>query len=128
MTGKVIQVPNAPKLPFSPAVKAGEYVFLSGQGGFVDEQGSEVQGIQAQTRQCMENIKKVLSAAGSSLDDVVKLTIFLRRKEDYIVVNEIYATYFPQEYPARSAAVTDLVIPNMLIEIECIAYCPKNQK
>jgi len=128
MVKETIQVPNAPNLPFSPAVKCGDYVFLSGQGGFVDNEGNEVQGIQAQTRQCMENMKRVLSAAGSSLDDVVKVTIFLSRKKDYAAMNEVYAEYFPQEYPARSSAITGLVIPNMLIEIECIAYCPKDRK
>jgi len=119
---QVITVPNAPKYPFSPAVKAGDYIFVSGQGGFVDGEGREVKGVEAQTRQCLENMKQVLEAAGSSLDDVVKVTIFLGNRTDFAKMNEVYQTYFRKDLPARSTAVTGLVIPNMLIEMECIAY------
>lgn len=122
MNKQVITVPNAPKYPFSPAVKAGDYIFVSGQGGFVDGEGREVKGVEAQTRQCLENMKQVLEAAGSSLDDVVKVTIFLGNRTDFAKMNEVYQTYFRKDLPARSTAVTGLVIPNMLIEMECIAY------
>jgi len=125
MAKEIITVPNAPQLPFSPAVRAGDYVFLSGQGGFVDSEDREVNGIEAQTRQCLENVKNVLKAAGANLDDVVKVTIFLKNVDDFAKMNEIYQGYFSKDYPARSTAVTDLVIPNMLVEIECIAYAPQ---
>lgn len=124
MAKEVITIPNAPKLPFSPAIRGGDYIFVSGQGGFVDAEGREVKGIEAQTKQCLENMKQVLETAGSSLDDVVKVTVFLGNVNDYAKMNEVYQSYFPKDYPARSTAVTGLVIPNMLIEIECIAYCP----
>lgn len=125
MAKEIIMVPNAPKYPFSPGIKAGNYIFVSGQGGFQDPKTGEViEGIEAQARQCLENVKRVLEAAGSSLDDVIKVTIFLGNVDDYAKVNEVYQKYFPKDYPARSTAVTGLVIPNMLIEMECIAYCP----
>ena len=124
MVKQVITVSNKPKLPFSDAIRAGDYVFVSGQGGFMDAEGNEVRGIEAQTRQCIENMKQVLQAAGASLDDVVKVAVFLGSVNDYAKMNEIYQSYFTKDYPARSAAVTGLVIPNMLVEMECIAYVP----
>ena len=127
MTKQVINVPNAPKLPFSPAIKAGDYIFVSGQGGFQDPKtGEAIERIEAQTKQCLENMKQVLETAGSSLDDVVKATVFLGNVADYARMNEVYQSYFPKDQPARSTAVTGLVIPNMLIEMECIAYSPQS--
>jgi len=122
MTKQVITAPNAPKYPFSPAIRAGDYIFVSGQGGFVDAKGKYVEGIEAQTKQCLENMKHVLEATGSSLDDVVKVTVFLGNVADYAKMNEIYQSYFPKDQPARSTAITGLAIRNMLIEMDCIAY------
>jgi 2-iminobutanoate/2-iminopropanoate deaminase len=122
MVKKVITVPSAPKLPFSPAIKAGDYIFVSGQVGITDAQ--DVKGIEAQVKQCLENTKAVLTAAGSSLDDVVKVTVFLRNDKDFAKMNEVYQRYFTKDRPARSTIVTGLGLPNMLIEMECIAYSP----
>ena len=83
MAKKVITIPDAPNLPFSPAIRAGDYIFVSGQAGFVDAKGKEVKDTETQTRLCLENIKRVLLAAGASLDDVVKVTVFLRNEEDF---------------------------------------------
>jgi 2-iminobutanoate/2-iminopropanoate deaminase len=124
MGKKIITVPNAPKYPFSPAVRAGDYIFVSGQGGFLDAKGREVKGIEGQTRQCLENVKEVLRAADSSLNDVIKVTIFLRDVDHYEKMNEMYQSYLPEDYPARSTIVTSLVMPKMLVEMECIAYSP----
>ncbi len=121
---KTITIPDTPKRPYSPAVRAGDYIFVSGQIGSVDSEGKEVRGIEGQTRQCIENVKRVLAAAGSSLDDVIKVTVFLGNVDDFIKMNEVYQNYFPQDPPARSTAVTGLVMPNMLVEIECVAYSP----
>lgn len=126
MAKQIITMPNAPKLPFSSAIRAGDYIFLSGHGGYEDPRtGKAIQGIENQTRQCLENIKRVLETAGSSLNDVVKVTVFLGNVADYAKMNEVYRSYFPKDMPARSTAVTGLVIPNMLIEMECIAYSPQ---
>jgi len=122
MAKKVISIPDAPKLPFSPAIRAGDYIFVSGQIGFVDAKGNEVKGIESQTRLCLENMKRVLAAASASLDDVVKVTVFLRNEEDFAKMNEIYQSYFSEDKPARSTVVAGLALPNMLIEIDCIAY------
>ena len=128
MAKEVITVPNAPKRPFSPAIKAGDYIFVSGQGGFVDAEGREVKGIEAQTRQCLENVKQVLKAAGASLDDVVKVTVFLGDASDFARMNEVYRSYFLTDRPARSTAITGLAVPNMLLEIECVAYYPSGKE
>ena len=124
MAKEIIRISNAPSYPFSPAVRAGDYIFVSGQGGFVDAQGKEVKGIEAQTERCLDNIRRILEAAGSSLTDVVKVTVFLGDVAHFAKMNEVYQTYFPEDYPARSTAVTGLVVPTMLVEMECIAYLP----
>jgi len=124
MAKEVIIMPNTAERPFSSAVRAGDYIFVSGSGGFVDKDGRELKGIEAQTKQCLENIKQVLEAAGSSLSDVVKTTIFLVNTSDFTQMNEVYKKYFSKDRPARSTVVTGLVRSDMLIEIECIAYKP----
>lgn len=125
MSKQVINIPNAPEYPLSSAIRAGDYIFVSGQGGFQNpESGKPIEGIEAQTRQCMENMKQVLETAGSSLDDVVKVTVFLGNIADFAKMNEVYQSYFLKDQPARSTVITGLVIPSMLIEMECIAYLP----
>jgi len=109
-------------LPLSPTVKAGGFVFLSGYPGYRDRKTEAlVEGIEAQTRETLEVIKDTLEAAGSSLDKVVKVTVFLRNAQDFPKMNEVYRTFFPKDPPARSTLVTGLVLPQMLIEIECMA-------
>jgi reactive intermediate/imine deaminase len=122
MVKKAITLPSASKLPYSPAVRAGDYVFVSGQTGYKDWAGNEVKGIEAQTRQCFENMNLVLKAAGSSLDDVVKTTVFLSDAADFSKMNGVYESYFPKNPPARSTIQAGMVIPGMLVEIDCIAY------
>jgi len=124
MLKRVITLPDAPKLPFSAAIRAGDYIFVSGQIGHTDAGGKKVKGIEGQVRQCLENMKKVLAAAGSSLDEVVKVTVFLRNQADFARMNEIYQSYFAEDRPARSTVIADLALPSMLIEIDCIAYSP----
>ncbi len=123
MGKKVIDIPNAPKLPFSPAIKAGDYIFVSGQVGLVDADGKKLETVEAQTKQCLENIKKILAVAGSSLADVVKVTVFLSRLDDFAKMNEAYQGYFQKDFPARTTAIAGLVHPRILVEIECVAYC-----
>ncbi len=122
MVKRVITVPGAPKLPFSPAIRAGDYIFVSGQLGSVDAEGNPVVGIEAQTGICLKNMKRVLAAAGASLDDVVKVTVFLRDEADFATMNEVYERYFVADKPARSTVIAGLALPDMLIEIDCIAY------
>ncbi|HEX77751.1 MAG TPA: RidA family protein [Dehalococcoidia bacterium] len=109
-------------LPLSPAVKAERFVFLSGYPGYRDRKTEAlVEGIEAQTRETLEVIRDTLEATGSSLEKVVKVTVFLKNAQDFAKMNEVYRTFFPKDPPARSTIVTDLVLPEMLIEIECIA-------
>jgi 2-iminobutanoate/2-iminopropanoate deaminase len=103
-------------------MRAGDYIFVSGQVGFQAAEGKELKGIEAQTTQCLGNMKRVLAAANSSLGDVVKVTVFLRSAEDFAAMNEVYQSYFHDSQPARSTVITGLALPNMLVEIECIAY------
>ena len=110
--------------PISTGVKAGNCIFLSGQIGPVDEKGNELKGIEAQTRQALENMKGILKEVGASLSDVVKVTIFLVNVDDFAKMNEVYRSYFTEDFPARSTVVVALARPEMLVERECIAYCP----
>ena len=126
MAKQVIMVPTAlPGVPYSPGMKAGDYIFVSGQVGHVDDKGKELKGIEAQTRQTLEKMKRVLEAAGASLSDVVKATVFLVKADDYAKMNEVYKSYFTKDYPARSTViVAALARPEIIVEIECVAYRP----
>lgn len=111
-----------PIVPLSPAVKAGGFVFVSGLPPINPETGMLIEGdIKAQTRQSLENLKRVLTAAGSSLDKVVKVTVFCTNVAYFKMINEIYREYFAEEPPARSfVTVGSWPIP-FDIEIECVA-------
>jgi len=126
MAKQVITVPTSlPGVPYSPGMKAGDYIFVSGQVGHVDGKGNKLEGIEAQTRRVMENMKGVLAAAGTSLGDVVKTTVFLVKADDFAKMNEVYKTFFDKDYPSRSTViVAALARPEIIVEIECIAYHP----
>jgi reactive intermediate/imine deaminase len=110
--------------PFSAAVRAGKFVFVSGQVGVRD--GKTGTGIEEQTRFTMENIRDVLARAGCSLDDVVKVTVFITDMSLWPNMNEVYREYFTSDLPARSAlGVNGLAMPDLLVEIECIAAAPE---
>ncbi|GMV10618.1 MAG: hypothetical protein AMXMBFR55_23520 [Gemmatimonadota bacterium] len=115
-----------PTRPFSPAVQVGNLLFLAGQiGTSASAQGGVVPGgIQAETRQTMENIKDVLAKSGSSLDRVVKCTVFMADMREWDAMNEVYATYFPRNKPARSAFGATGLALGARVEIECIAAVP----
>jgi 2-iminobutanoate/2-iminopropanoate deaminase len=109
-------------LPLSPAIKAGGFVFVSGYPGYRDRKTEALlEGIEAQTRETLEVIRDTLEAAGSSLDKVVKVTVFLKNARDFPKMNEVYRTFFPKGMPARSTILGALALPEMLIEMECIA-------
>ncbi len=127
MSKKVITLPQSLPLPFSPGIRAGNFIFVSGQVGFTDARGRAVRGIEAQTRQCLENMKQVLAAGGASLKDVIKVTVFLRRAKDFAKMNSVYKEYFVENLPARSTVITGLALPGMLVEIECVAYAPPSK-
>ena len=122
--GEFIVLPGKEEMPFSSAVRTGDFIFVSGTTGRVDAQGNPVNGIEAQTRQCLENIEQALRVAGAALSDVVKVTVFLVNVDDFAKMNGVYKGYFSKDRPARSTVITGLARPDMLIEIECVAYKP----
>lgn len=112
--------PTFAEFPFSQAIEHDGVVYLSGNVP-VTPDGDLVTGdIQAQTTQVMDNIGAILEAAGSSFGHVIKATVFLTDAEKFGAFNEVYASYFEDPYPARSAVVTDLVI-DVDVEVEVIA-------
>ena len=113
---------NAPAPgPFSPAVRVGNTLYLSGQLG-TDASGVLVKGgIDAETRQVMNNIKTVVEANGSTMDRVVKCTVFLADMKEWPAMNVVYATFFPTHKPARSAMGASGLARDARVEIECIA-------
>src|SRR5881296_3639766 len=109
-------------LPFSLAVRVGNVLYLSGQIGNVPGTRRLADtGITGQTHQALENVKAVLAAAGSSLDRVVKCTVFLVDIRDYGKMNEVYASYFPKDPPARSTVAGSGLALGARVEIECLA-------
>lgn len=126
---EVIQAPGAPPgLPFSSAVRVGSLLFLSGQVGVQPGTTQLVPGgIEAEARQALENIKAVLEYAGSSLDRVVKCTVFLGNLEHYGTMNRVYASYFPENPPARSTVGANGLALGAAVEIECIALVGDGQ-
>ena len=110
-------------LPLSKAVRAGDFVFLSGQLG-LDEQGKLADGIEAQTRHCLRNIELLLAAAGVGSDSVCKATVWLTELADFPAFNRIYGAAFADAPPARSTVVSSLVLTGAKVEIEVVAYAP----
>src|SRR5215212_8810368 len=106
-------------IPLSPGIKANGFIFVSGQTGRSPETRTVPEGMTAQTRQCLENMKAVLEAGGSSMDQVVKCTVFVTDVSLFSEMNAVYTTYFPSDrYPARSTVeVSSLVGPDMIVEI-----------
>ena len=109
-------------VPLSPAVRAGDFVYISGQVPVVDGKINEG-GIAEQTSQGLKNNSAALALAGCELSDVVKTTVWLKHAEDFAGFNAAYAPFFPKDPPARSTAESRLMI-DILVEIEAIAYKP----
>ena len=115
--------------PYSVGVKIGHLAFISGQLGFDPETGVLVEGgVEAQTHQALKNLKAILESAGSSLEQVVKTTVFLMDMNDFAKVNAIYAEYFTTNPPARSAVQVAALPKGGLVEIEAIANMPHHSQ
>ena len=109
--------------PFSQAVRVGNLLFTSGNLGRVPETGQLPEGgIAAETKQCLENIKAVLEKYGSSMDQVVKVTVMLADIDEWAAMNEVYVTFFKNNKPARSAFGGNGLAGGARVEIECVAY------
>ncbi|MFU1798216.1 RidA family protein [Paenibacillus azoreducens] len=123
MSKKVIATTSAPGAigPYSQAIQMGDLIFTSGQLGLNPETGEFGEDVQEQARLALGNVKAILEAAGSSLNQVVKTTVFLKDMNDFAAVNEIYASFFAEPYPARSAIEVARLPKDGLVEIEVIA-------
>ncbi len=127
MQKETIVTENAPAAvgPYSQAIKVGHLVYTAGQVAIDPATGKLIDGdIKAQTDLVLRNLRAVLEAAGSSLADVVKTTVFLNDIGDYAAMNEVYAQYFSEGKPARSAFAVDKLPLGALIEIEAVGFIP----
>ena len=125
---KVYSTTNAPAAigPYSQAVQAGDFVYVSGQLP-IDPATGEFAGadIASQTRQSLANIKSILESEGLSMENVVKTTVLLQSIGDFGAMNEVYATFFEGACPARAAFEVAALPKSALVEIEAVAYCGK---
>ncbi len=124
MSREIVQTETAPKAigPYAQAIRADGFIYTAGQIPIDPKTGEFVSGgIAAQTRQVLENLKAVLEAGGSSLEKIVKATVFLRNMSDFAAMNEIYAEYLGQIKPARSTVAVSELPRGALVEIDLIA-------
>ncbi len=123
MSKKLITSPNGapPQGPYSPCLRMGDFVFVSGQGPLNNEGKMVGETIEEQTAQVLENIKVLLEAAGATMADVVKSTVHLADLSSFQRYNQVYATYFPDPKPTRTTVGSQL-LHSMLVEIDVIAY------
>lgn len=123
---ETINTSKAPKAvgAYSQAIKTGNYLFTSGQIPLDPNTGVLIEGgVEAQTKQVMENLKQVILAGGLNFDDVVKTTIFILDMGDFAAVNKVYEQYFTNTLPARSCVAVAKLPKEALVEIELVAYC-----
>ncbi|MBN2965301.1 RidA family protein [Sulfurospirillum sp. T05] len=120
---KPISTPHAPSAigPYSQAIQVGNFLFTSGQIALTPEGTFVEGGIEAQTKQVLENLDAVLKAGGATAEQVVKTTIFLANMDDFAAVNALYGTFFGDHKPARSTVAVKTLPKNALVEIEAIA-------
>ena len=114
---------NGRTLSLSRAVRAGDMIYRTGQIPFKDGKPMTDGSIEDQTRASIEGIRSILQEADCELSDVVKSMVWLKNREDFAGFNEVYAEYFTEQQPARSAIVCDFLV-DVRVEIECIAYPP----
>jgi 2-iminobutanoate/2-iminopropanoate deaminase len=115
--------PGAPRAagPYSHAIVAGDFVFTAGQAGLDPATRQLAEGIEAQTRQALRNVAAILEAAGTSMANVVKTTVFLANMDDFQAMNAVYAEFFPENPPARTTVQAARIPLDALVEIEAVA-------
>jgi len=122
---KFIQTPKAPSAigPYSQATVVNNMVYTSGQIALLANGSDELLGadVATQARQVLNNLREVLEAAGSSLENVIKTTIFIADMDDFVTINEIYESYFKDHKPARSTVAVKTLPKNALVEIDAVA-------
>jgi 2-iminobutanoate/2-iminopropanoate deaminase len=125
---KIIKEGAKSSLPFSPAIRAGDLVFISGQASVDKETGSVIKAsFEDEMRRSIENLQSILEADNLSLDNVINVKSYVASEDDLKLYNSIYAEYFTQPLPSRSTIVN--VLPTFLkFELDCIAYAPKTRQ
>ena len=123
MANEIISTQKAPGAigPYSPAVRAGDMLFTSGQLGLNPETGVLAEGVRAQADQALKNLGAILHEAGLDYKDVIKTVVFIKNMADFKTVNEVYAQYFTANYPARSCVEVAALPMGGLVEVECVA-------
>lgn len=123
MTKEIISTENAPGAigPYSQGVKIGEMVYTSGQLPVNPITGIMPEDVKEQTKQSLENVKAILEAAGTSMDKVVKTTVFIKNMDDFAQINEVYGEFFKVPYPSRSCVEVARLPKDAKVEIEVIA-------
>lgn len=131
--GKTIEriaVPNTPKPqgPYSEVIRAGDFLFVSGQGP-IDPATNEFSfgDIRHETKLVLQNIQKIVEGCGAKLSDVAKCSVFLADAADFNAMNEVYKTFFGAAPPTRTTVQATLVEPRMKIEVDCIVYLPSSR-
>jgi 2-iminobutanoate/2-iminopropanoate deaminase len=116
----------SPRGPYSPAIRAGDFIFVSGQGP-ADPATDQLSfgDIRHETRLVLGNIRRILEGCGASISDVVKCSVFLADAGDFAAMNEVYAEFFGQHKPARTTVEAKFVAPPMRVEIDAVAYKPR---
>jgi len=116
----------SPRGPYSPAIRAGDFIFVSGQGP-VDPATDQFSfgDIRHETRLALGNIRRILEGCGASISDVVKCSVFLADANDFAAMNEVYAEFFGRQKPARTTVEAKFVAPEMRVEIDAVAYRPR---
>src|SRR5699024_2772376 len=112
-------------VPYSQAIQAGDFLYVSGQIGINPETGDVAEGIEAQTKQVMENLKAILAEANTSFADVIKFTIYIQSMDNFATVNDIYGGYLQQPYPARATVEVSRLPKDMLVEMDAVVYTGK---
>lgn len=121
-TVEILDFGHNENYPFSSAAKVGNLLFMSGQLGIVPGQNSLVAGgIEAETRQVMDNVKRGTEASGFKMNNIIKCTVFLADMSEWSAFNDVYRTYFSKPFPARSAVAVKGLALDARVEVECIA-------
>lgn len=123
MNKEILSTDKAPAAigPYSQAIKAGDLIYTSGMIPVNPSTGEVPQGIKAQAEQALSNLKALIESSGSSLEKVVKTTVFIKDMNDFAQINEVYASYFTSNYPSRSCVEVARLPKDVLIEVEAIA-------
>jgi len=108
--------------PYSQAIEAGDFIYVSGQIGINPETGDVAEGIEAQTKQVMHNLQAILTEAGSDFSQVVKFTIYINSMDNFATVNDIYGSYLTKPYPSRATVEVSRLPKNVLVEMDAVVY------